>query len=305
MKFKSINRTRLRIARDRLLPDRPVRRQVRGVEMLLPRRHVLPYLAADDRPYAHNLVDLAVRLGAAAEEELVVLDVGANVGDSTLLIRDRVACRTVCVEGDPQWLRYLEQNVGHLTDVSIEPSLLAGDGEVGFASIVHEDAGSSHLVPADEGTGTPMLPAGELLARHPELARVRLVKSDTDGYDVTLVPALARTFAASKPVLFFEYDPVPTRIATPGVEPARVWAELAEQGYDRAAVWTNGGRVLGNATVADLATRCEVLDADRGDRGYEFWDVAVAHRDDADGATALAGLVAAGTPHPAAWVQVS
>ena len=39
----------------------------------------------------------------------------------------------------------------------------------------------------------------ELLRRHPVLGDLRLLKTDTDGWDVMLVPALARSFAGSRP----------------------------------------------------------------------------------------------------------
>jgi FkbM family methyltransferase len=269
--------------------------------MLLPRRHVLPYLATDSSPYARNLVDLAALL-AEGEDTLVVLDVGANIGDSTLMIREGVRCRTVCVEGDPQWLSYLEANVGNLPDVAIEASLLSPSESAGYASIVHEEAGSSRLVPADAGSGTAMLPAVELISRHPELERVRLVKTDTDGFDVALVPVLARIFERSRPVIFFEFDAVPTRLATPDLEPSGVFEELASLGYDRAVVWTNGGHVLGTSLVSELAARSVVLDGDADARGYHFWDVAVAHRDDPEGIRALRAIVASGVPAPrGAW----
>lgn len=261
--------------------------------MLLPRRHVLPYLATSSSPYARNLVDLAVSL-AEGDEELVVLDVGANIGDSTLMIREHVRCRTVCVEGDPQWLSYLEANVGSLPDVTIEPSLLSPSESAGYASIVHEQAGSSRLVLADQGSGTAMLPAVELISRHPELERVRLVKSDTDGFDVALVPAFARIFERSRPVIFFEFDAVPTRLAMPELEPSSVFGELAALGYEHAVVWTNGGHVLGLSPVSQLAERSLELDGDAETRGYHFWDIAVAHRDDPEGIRALRAVASSG-----------
>jgi len=293
LKLRPLSRARIRLAWDQIRPDRPVTRRIHDIEMQLPRRHVLPYLATDSSPYARNLVDLAVLL-AESDDELVVLDVGANIGDSTLMIRKRVRCRTVCVEGDPQWLSYLEANVGGLPDVAIEPSLLSPSPAAGYASIVHESAGTSRLEPADEGSGTALLPADELISRHPELERVRLVKSDTDGFDVALVPAFARIFERSRPVIFFEFDAVPTRLAMPDLEPTSVFHELTSLGYEYAAVWTNGGRVLGLSPVSQLAERSSELDGDVDSRGYHFWDVAVAHRDDAEGIRALRAVMRSG-----------
>ena len=78
---------RLRLAVNLRLPDKPVRRTIRGVEMLLPRRHGLPIYARPGQLYAQNLVDMA-RLLADKEGQLCLLDIGANVGDSALFVLD-------------------------------------------------------------------------------------------------------------------------------------------------------------------------------------------------------------------------
>lgn len=277
----------LRIVRDRLLPDRPVRRRVRGVEMLLPRRHLLPYMATGTSPYARNLVDLAALLRETVDE-LVVLDVGANVGDSALLIHAEVDCRIVCVEGDPVWLDFLHTNVDGIPTIAVEPSLLAADGPGAYASIVHSDAGTSRIERTDPGSGDAMLPMVDLIGRHPELARVRLVKTDTDGMDVALAPAYARAFTESRPVIFLEYDPRNIQVTSPDSTPSQVWAELHGLGYEHAVVWTNGGHVLGSTEVRRLTDLSAMLDRGVGELGYHFWDVAVAHRDDPDGQRVLA-----------------
>jgi FkbM family methyltransferase len=273
------------------LPDKPVRRTIRGVEMTLPRRHGLPHFARPGSPYAANLVDLA-RLIADKEGTVCVLDVGANIGDSALFVLDQAPAFVVCVEPDPQWQDYLETNVGHLDNVVVEPSVLVAPDAADISlQIVHQDVGTSQVQQTSEGAGLPTITTDELLARHPQLADVRLVKSDTDGFDVMLVPALARTFLASKPVLFFEFDPRPTRLATPDLEPNGIWQVLLDLGYESAVVWDNGGSLIGPAPTAELEERSAVLDdLTPEERGYGFWDVAVAHRDDPIGLHVLAEL---------------
>jgi len=265
------------------LPDKPVRRTIRGVEMELPRRHGLPHFARPGSPYAANLVDLA-RLIAEKEGTVCVLDVGANIGDSALFVLDQAPGFVVCVEPDPQWQTYLDTNVGALDNVVVEPSVLVAPEAADLSlAIVHQDVGTSQVQQTTDGTGLPTITTDELLARHPQLADVRLIKSDTDGYDVMLVPALARTFLPSKPVVFFEFDPRPTVLATPDLDPNGIWQTLVDLGYDQAVVWDNGGSLIGAAPTADLEERSAVLDLPEQERGYGFWDVAVAHRDDAIG----------------------
>ena len=277
----------LRVAVAARLPDNPVRHRVRGVELVLNRRHWLRHFTRGHALYADNMVSLG-RLLEEAEGRLCMLDIGANVGDSALLVLEHVDAEVVCVEPDPEWVTYLRRNVGSLDNVAIEPSVLVGPEDAGSSMrIVHHVEGTSQVRPADDGSGVQTLSTDELLANHPQLQNVRLVKTDTDGYDIQLVPPLARTFIGSRPILFFEFDPLPTALATPELDPNDIWQVLIDLGYERAVVWDNGGRLIGPAATAELPEKSKVLDLPQKERGYGFWDVAVAHRDDPVGLEVL------------------
>lgn len=290
---KVIDRARLLI--NSRLPDRPVQRRVRGVAMTLPRRHGLPYFARPGTLYADNLVDIAVRMGEL-EGSVNLLDVGANVGDSTLFVLDKVPGTAVCLEPNPRWHPYLENNLAHRPGVAIEPSVLVAPGTdtsltLGVRSA---DLGSSIVVREETGTGgLPAIATDELLARYPQLADVRLIKSDTDGYDIMLVSAYLQTFLSSLPVIFFEFDPRPTRLTTPECDPRALWPELVDAGYRTAVVWDNTGNFLFAAPTEELLERSAVLDLSVEERGFGFWDVAVAHDDDPVGQKVLAEIAGA------------
>lgn len=275
---------RARFELDIRRPDVPVTRSIRGVEMVLPRHHLLPYLTAAGSPYNLNLVELASAL-YERESQVVMLDVGANVGDSALIVLDKVPAHVVCVEADPAWQEYLTRNVGHRDDVTIEPFALVPPNFVGGFEINHEPLGSSNLVPAAEGSGPPTITTDDLLRRNPRLQDLRLIKTDTDGYDVLLVPALAQSFAGSNPIIFFEFEAVATKLATPDLSLASVWERLLEMGYEDAVVWDNRGYLIGPDRVENLIERSAELAAAMS--SLVFWDVAVAHRDDAQGLAVL------------------
>jgi hypothetical protein len=137
----------------------------------------------------------------------------------------------------------------------------------------------------------PTVTTTSLREDHPAFENLCLVKSDTDGYDVPLVPAVAAAWKEARPVLFFEYDPGLTRIA--GHEPAQVWSDLAALGYRDVAVWDNGGQPLGHVTTSEIQAKTAPLDAPgrAWSRARTYWDVAVVHEDDAAGKAVLDALV--------------
>lgn len=268
-------------------PNRWVERDVHGVRMAMPWSHRLPDYAAHDAAYGANLVDLAALL--AADGPVHVLDVGANIGDSTLLILDRVDARVLAVEADDVFLPFLRHNVDGDARVVVEPSLLLAAPESGAVRSVRVGGTATFVRDDSAGAEVPALTVDDLHARHPEFEGLRLVKSDTDGYDVSLVPAIARAWSDSRPVLFFEYDERLTRRAA--IEPRAVWDELAALGYEDCVVWDNGGHLLRSTTVADVRA---LLDTDYPRDRRQFWDVAVAHREDEAGRRALDVLASAG-----------
>jgi FkbM family methyltransferase len=276
-----------------LAPDREVRRVVQGTELRLPWSHRLPDYVAVHPTYGLNVVDLAHALSERTDGPLHVLDVGANVGDTALQILDRVDARVLCVEGDPYWLTWLRRNVRSHERVAVEPSLVGVGDTTPLSPVRH--GGTTRFVPAASSGSAPVCSPGELRARHPGFAGVRLVKCDTDGFDVPLVPALAAAWD-SRPVVFFEYDHRLSRLA--GHDPVGVWPALAGLGYVEAGVWDNHGRPLGRVPLSEMRERSALQD--RRHRGWDYWDVAVVHADDPEGAAALAAVL------PGAWTsQVS
>jgi FkbM family methyltransferase len=261
-------------------PDRPVQRTVQGVPMWLPWSHRLPDYARLAPQYGQNLVQIAAELGRS-EQPLHVVDVGANVGDSTLQILGATAARVLCVEADGYFLDYLDRNVGDDIRVEIEPSLLTPDDDATGPMAPVRVGGTTRFEPGVSAQTAASVSTEQLRKRHRAFNRVRLIKSDTDGHDVALVPALAKAWADCTPVLFFEYDHVLSRKACN--DPLAVWDQLASLGYTHAAAWTYSGRALGRFDVCEAAGLATALDG----TNHEYWDVAVVHGTDQAGRAAL------------------
>ena len=277
------------LVRDRF-PLRPVKRTVQGVDMVLPWSHRLPDYARTEPEYGQNLPRLAAAMAEREGGPVVSIDIGANVGDSALQMRAAAPVKVLCVEGDQVFLDFLHKNVDELEDVAVEPSLLLPHADdVSLAPV--RGGGTTRFEPGQSENTLPTVTIAELRERHPDFDRVRLVKSDTDGYDVSLVPAVARTWADTKPVLFFEYHHDLTRLA--GFDPLVVWDELAALGYRTVRVWDNGSRPIGTYPIEEMVERAAVLDTPLESRSYHFWDVAAVHGDDETGLAAVQAVLPA------------
>lgn len=273
--------------RDRF-PHRKVERQVLGVTMVLPWSHRLPDYTRGDSPYGRNLIELAAALAEPGARPVTLLDVGANVGDSALSVLGAVDARVLAVEGDPEYLEYLRLNCGSDDRVTIVEALLSTEDGSGQVTAVR--AGGTTRFQADAGGQShPTVTAEQLRENNPDFDELRLVKSDTDGYDVALVPRIAEVWQDAHPVLFFEYDHALSRIA--GNDPLAVWPALAALGYSVVAVWDNGGVPMGRTTVDAVGDLAKVLDRPLGGRRQHYWDVAVVHTSDETALAAIEKLV--------------
>jgi FkbM family methyltransferase len=276
----------------RFLPNRTVRRHVQGVDLYLPWSHLLPDYAKSRATYGQNLVELAAGLAkrsGAADGPMKVLDVGANIGDSALQIMHRTGAQVLCVEGDPYWAGYLRKNLGTNADAVIAEALLTpAEGEWDSSSPVRI-GGTTKFVQADGGS-MPRLSVAKLRERNPRFDKLRLVKSDTDGFDAMLVPAVAEVWKDAGPVLFFEFDPILTREADKR-DPNALWGQLAELGYTNLVIWDNGGDPLGQLPIERAAEHAASLEPRPVELGYYFWDVAACRGDDADALAVFDELV--------------
>jgi FkbM family methyltransferase len=275
--------------RDRM-PLRKVERDVQGVRMVLPWSHRLPDYAFHNPNYGQNLVDLARLL--AETSPLTVMDIGANVGDSALQILHAADGKVLCIEGDTAYLEFLHLNVDNDERITVVEALLAVD-DTGERTKAVRTGGTTRFESGAGDDAMPSVTPAALRAEFADFADLRLVKSDTDGYDVSLVPAVAKEWADAHPVLFFEYDPYLTGIA--GLDPLAVWPRLRELGYTDIAVWDNGGTPVGRMTPDTIGERSAVLANFPGNRpaARSYWDVAVVHADDALGIAALDQLIPA------------
>jgi FkbM family methyltransferase len=275
----------------RFMGQRTVRRTVQGVELYLPWSHLLPDYARSKPTYGQNLVELAAGLAARADAPLRVVDVGANIGDSTLQIIARTGARVLCVEGDPYWAKYLRMNVGGQSGVTVEEVLLtAAQGDWSASAPVREHGTTRFVQDTGRLGALPAVSAGELRARNPEFESIRLIKSDTDGFDPVLVPAAASAWRDCGPVLFFEFDPILARAAD-NRDPSLIWSALAELGYSRLAIWDNGGDPLGQLDIGEAAAQARTLEPRPVEHGYYFWDVAACRADDDDAIAVFDALV--------------
>ena len=102
-----------------------------------------------------------------------------------------------------------------------------------------------------------------------------MIKLDTDGHDADILLQAERVLAASRPVVYFEFDP-PMAADVGGTDPHAALDLLARLGYRRALFFTNTGRLARALDVSAWASEVPTMAAELGPgRPVAYFDVCV------------------------------
>ena len=198
--------------RARVLMHREQHHVVAGLPLVLPPDHDLPFYQRRDPTY-DAYAELIVAELAAAVERMLVIDLGANVGDTA------VACLgaapnvdVIAVEGLPAFATYLRRNtaaygdrcrvvesfVGPVTGVTDRGFITTGSSTGRFANKVEKGEAVDHFVTPEE-----------LLAGTDGYDQVTW-KSDIDGLDIHVLVQHWDAIDGRCDTLWFEFDPPST-----------------------------------------------------------------------------------------------
>jgi FkbM family methyltransferase len=197
-----------RKARVLLRRDQPHR--IGGHPVVLPPSHDLPFYQRRDPTYDDYAIGLLAGLAAAAERTLVI-DVGANVGDTAVAALSAApSIDVVSVEGAEAFTAYLRRNVAQFGDRA-----RVIDGFVGpiGSDVTYSHDGSTggfqHVIRQDTVDVATWVEPAALLALRRGHDQV-IWKSDIDGFDIHVLVQHWDVIDAGCRVLWFEYDPAST-----------------------------------------------------------------------------------------------
>jgi FkbM family methyltransferase len=261
--------------------DPLIRYPIGGREMVMPLSSELPIIHARWTHYDTNLVRLAV-MAAAGKRNAAIVDIGANVGDSTIQIRQALETPILCVEGDELFVDLLRHNLRDVPDVEVAEVFVAAAGDCGPGrpQSIRRQGGTAALIPSSAGLPLtrPVRSLAEILSAHQRFSAPGFIKIDTDGFDSQIIAGNRELLSRTCPVVFFEFDPfLAARVGDEN--PYRAIAALAEAGYEGALVYSNTGELILVARVTD-APLWHDLGRYALARPGHYYDVAAFHVDD-------------------------
>lgn len=249
-----------------------------GYQLLIPFSHDLPFNLKHHRLYNSNLVVIgeAVRRKYPA---FAFMDIGANIGDTTALLRSRMDVPCLCVEGNKDFIPLCRHNTSRYDNIEIEEAFVGKTDQIAMGNPVSY-AGSSMIDLTGAATAAIRFKTIESIVKdHPRFQRAKYIKIDTDGFDPLIIRGATAFLKDCAPTLFFEYDPA--HFSRYDAEAFSVFSSLDEAGYQHLIVYDNFGNYLLSCTTADSRLLAE-LSAYYTRAPGRFCDIAAFHRTDAD-----------------------
>jgi FkbM family methyltransferase len=240
--------------------------------IFLPARHTLPYFLKLHRNYDRFLPHFVNFLDDGA----VVIDVGANVGDTlALMVSENPRLSYIAIEGSEKFFQFLSLNVelikkqSSVVDIEIVNALVGTNLE---SLELKEYQGTAALRPA-VGLKLRQIPLDHVIAIS-DSPRIDLIKIDTDGFDFSVIESANDVINRTQPCIFFElqFD------YTWQIEGySRVLRNLNSRGYTSWTFFDNFGSLLLTTEdfniVVDLMRYLELQNQSVSDRTIYHFDV--------------------------------
>lgn len=179
---------------------------IRGKRLVLPVSHKLPIYIADYPLYDTLPARIADYL-RTRDGMLLMVDVGANVGDTILACskdKDKSSDGFLAVEANPEFVRYLKRNASDLEGfVPVEAFCHSGN-EKQTSVRIDSVGGTASITEMPEGLTLPKRTLDEILTQHSKFRNFNFLKLDTDGNDFEVLKGSPKSISASRPIILME-----------------------------------------------------------------------------------------------------
>jgi FkbM family methyltransferase len=206
------------------------------------------------------------------EKSELIIDVGANIGDTVALLRSfNIVNPILCVEGNPLYLPILKENLGQFTNVTIIETYLS-DTEADLNWEIESVNGTAKLVESNIGKSVSSTSL-DILMQTAIPNKVKVLKVDTDGFDIQILKGSKNLIIRDHPILFFEYD---TKLNISTQSCSEFLFSLTELGYSKVLFYDNFGRLVISTDLNDkeIIYFIDKYIAD-GKGAFPYYDVAV------------------------------
>ena len=174
-----------------------------------------------------------------------IIDIGANIGDTLAIIMSEVKTEFICIEGDRDVFDILKANSAQFENVKIINQYL-GEFEEEFEAEIAKKGWNSTIKKSDANSQEKVVikikTLDNLLAREENINNFKLLKVDTEGYDLMIIRGAQSYLKSVKPVICMEYNR--DNMTAIGEDGLSTLFLLEAIGYDKILIYESEGRLI-------------------------------------------------------------
>jgi len=184
-----------------LLKDEICKYKIGKYEINIPPNYTLPQNQKSFKLYDRFLPVLAKNISS----DKIIIDVGANIGDTAIAIIQQCENPIICIEPSDIFFPYLESNLKLIAPNEFSRvktiKKLVGTGLI--SGKLNHTVGTASIKVAEN---TDMVTHIELDKLIDDISNVLLLKVDTDGFDFDVIKSAEKILTNSEPILYWENE---------------------------------------------------------------------------------------------------
>ena len=251
----------------------------KNFSILIPITHELPEYQRIHPKYDRHLPIIAKFIN----KNQTIVDIGANVGDSLASMVDVNNKPTfLCIEADDNFFKYLEINVSRI-------KVKFSNAKIFYLKKFIGKKLNNISLEKKNGTAKADLTGGNLqsetlddiLKNFKNIPSIKLLKSDTDGFDYDVLDSSMSTIQKFKPILFFECE---YREEFQKISYKKIIKKLHSIGYIHWIIFDNYGELILNTNdlkvIFDLIQYIWKQNLYKTKRTIYYYDILLFHEGD-------------------------
>jgi len=211
--------------------------KIGNISLIIPPNYALPRYQQKFKLYDRFLPFLVKHLKSNG----IIIDVGANIGDTTLALIQNCENPIYAIEPSSYFYSFLEKNINSLDFTSRNRirlfKKLIGSGTIN-GSLNHTKKGTASINPENLNNISEFISLDSLIEPSTE---VNLLKVDTDGFDFDVLLSAKEIIIRDRPILFWENEIIDD-FQISGFK--QLYQFLAENGYNNVCIFDNFGNII-------------------------------------------------------------
>ena len=261
---------------------------VANQKLSMPSYNPLSFTYKQDPQFAQELARITKHIHSKYPNTTII-DIGANVGDSAIIMKTVTDFTILCIEGDAISFSYLQKNTKRLQNITLVNSFLGERNET--ISVKMEKSGWNNTIVPKEGAERKidLIKLDSLLEKEELISfqNPHFLKIDTEGFDTIILRGAASTINRSHPILFIEYNR--DNMETIGEDGLRCLYSLKDQGYEDVHFYDDRGRFVLATTLSQTQTIKDLHHYIGHNKGLIYYfNVCLFHKKDSDVAHSIA-----------------